>query len=123
MILSFVVRNETVSAAGLLDTVPEIGRLCQTFRRVIFWRKSPLETERMGRAGPESKRKGFPRRNARGIGLGNATVIAIFVATKSVFRVHENEFDKFWEHFVEPNGVYERRVGRVDNGISHFGQR
>jgi len=123
LILSFVVRNETVSAAGLLDTVPEIGRLCQTFRRVIFWRKCPLETKRMVWAGPESKRKGFPGGNACGIGAGNDTVVAVFVATKSVFRVHEDEFDEVWEHFVELNGVDERRIRRVDNGISHFSQR
>ncbi len=69
------------------------------------------------------ERKGFPGGNARGIGFGDDTVVAIFVAAKSVMSVHEDEFDKVWEHFVELNGVYERRIGRVDDGISHFSQR
>ena len=47
LILLFMVRNEMVLAAGLLDAVPQIGTLRQTFCSVIFWQKCPLETERI----------------------------------------------------------------------------
>ncbi len=116
-------RNEAVLVAGLLDAVPQIVALRQTFRGVIFWRKGPLETEWIVRARPESERKEFPRRNARWIELGDDTVVAVFVAIRNIFRGRDDEFDEVREHFVEVSGVYERRIGRVDEGISHVSQR
>ncbi len=68
------------------------------------------------------EREDFPGRNACGIGLGDGTVVDIPVAAKSVFRVHEDKFDEIRKQFVELNGVYERRFGCVDDGISHVGQ-
>jgi hypothetical protein len=37
LIFSFVVRNERVFSARLLDAVTQIGAIRQTFRGVIFW--------------------------------------------------------------------------------------
>jgi len=123
LVLSFVVWNETVMVAGLLDAVPQIGALCQTFRGVIFWRKRPFEAEWIVRARPEREGKEFPRRNARGIEFGDDTVVAVVVAVRNIVRGRDHEFDEVREHFVELSGVYERRMGRVDDGISHVGQR
>ncbi len=49
--------------------------------------------------------------------------MAIFVADKSITRGRDDEFDEVREHFVELSGIYERRGGHVDEGISHVSQR
>ena len=72
-------------------------------------------------SGPESERQDFPRGNTGRVGFGDDTVMTIFVAVKRVFRVHDDEFDEVWEHFVELNGILERRIWCVDDGISHVG--
>ena len=123
LILAFGMRNESMMTAGLLNAVPKVSSLRQTFRREILGRKCPLETERVMRAGPEDERKDFPGFNACRIGIRDDAV-AIIVAVKSVILVHNDEFDHVRvERFVQLKGIREGRIGRIEDGVSHVGQR